>query len=591
MPPAVAPRSARGRAGVTLALDLWALLLVVALTWPMWTRPGYGLARDMVFTPRHPWNADALGLGTALPRAVPLDLVLAAATQVLDGSVVFRLAVGGVLAAAGWGAHRLVRDLPIPARAVVATAAVWNPFVVERLSLGQWALLAAYAAMWWLLPLVRRVREGDRRAWPRVVLALWAGSLTPSGGLLLVGLMLAHAIAGGAPIGRRIWLVVAAVAAQTPWLLAATLGATAAVTDPSSVSAFALRAERPGGPFLTALAGGGVWAPAVVPTSASTWWGHVWAVLAVACLVLAGRTLWRRHRPLLVVAAVGFVTALAAHLPGGGELLAALMRDVPGAGLLRDGHKWLAPYVVVMVLAAGHAVGDLWRRTRGHDLAAVAVGGAALLPLVLLPDAPVRTWEALRPVTYPAGLHRAVAVLDRPGGGAVATVPWASYRRFAWGNPLSAADPLPRWTTRRVVVSDALRTPQGLLAGEDPYAARVAGALTAEDPADALADLGVGWVLVYDDQVRGFEPGGDEPVDPVPPGLRPHADYGEVSLYRVPGRLADPVTGPGGGVARAVGVVDAAWLLAGLLAWLLAAALAATRIRRRTTSRASSMRR
>ena len=178
-----------GRAFARVVPDALTAVVVLALTWPMWTAGGYGLARDMVFTPRAPWTLDAIGMGTSLPRAVPLDVVLAMATSLVDGAVVFRVAIAGVLLLAGWGAHRLVADLvpgaPVTARFVVAVAAVWNPYVVERLALGQWALLAGYAALWWLLPAVRRVLAGDRRGWPAVVAWTWLGSLTPTGGAVL----------------------------------------------------------------------------------------------------------------------------------------------------------------------------------------------------------------------------------------------------------------------------------------------------------------------------------------------------------------------------------------------------------------------
>ena len=112
-------------------------------------------------------------MGTSLPRAVPLDAVVAALSSVVDGAVVFRVAVVGMLLLAGWGAHRLLAGAPtVDARAVLtAVAAVWNPYVVERLALGQWALLAWYAALWWLLPAVRRVLAGDRTSWSAVVAA------------------------------------------------------------------------------------------------------------------------------------------------------------------------------------------------------------------------------------------------------------------------------------------------------------------------------------------------------------------------------------------------------------------------------------
>ena len=41
--------------------------------------PGYVLTYDMVFTPRQPLLRSSVGLGSALPRAVPADAVVARA--------------------------------------------------------------------------------------------------------------------------------------------------------------------------------------------------------------------------------------------------------------------------------------------------------------------------------------------------------------------------------------------------------------------------------------------------------------------------------------------------------------------------------
>ncbi len=186
-----------------LVPDALAAVTTIALTWPLWHTSGYGLSRDLVFTPRHPWNLDALGMGTAVPRAVPLDAVLALVTSVVDGQVAFRVLVAGVLLLAAAGAHRMLSDLPVVARSVVAVAAVWNPYVVERLALGQWALLAAYAALWWLVPALRRAVAGERAGWLAVVGWVWLGSLTPSGGAMLVLVVLTTAGTALAGAGRR----------------------------------------------------------------------------------------------------------------------------------------------------------------------------------------------------------------------------------------------------------------------------------------------------------------------------------------------------------------------------------------------------
>jgi hypothetical protein len=497
--------------------------------------------------------------------------------------------VAGVLLLAGAGAHRMLADLLPDAsagvRCVVAVAAVWNPYVVERLALGQWALLAGYAGLWWLLPAVRRVLAGDRHAWFVVVAATWLGSLTPTGGAVLLLTALAGvvvALVRRAHVGTALRVLAVTVAAQLPWVLAGILGTVPATSDAAGVDGFAARAERAGGVWPTVVGTGGLWSPFQVPGSLGSWPGHTLTVVALVALAAGGLRVARREPTLAVAAVVGFLLAGAAHLPGGADSLAWAVAHVPGAGLLRDGQKWLMPYVVLVVASAGVAASraEAAVRRRDADLGRLVAGALVVVPVVLMPDAPGRTWDAVEPVRYPEELAEAVAVLDEADGtGDVVTLPWASYRRFSWGNPVSAADPLPRWTRRRTVVSDTLAIAGGEVAGEDPRAREV-GAVV-DDPsgplAEGLASVGVGWALAYRDQP------GAEDVDTT--GMTLVVEGPDVALYAVPDvdldADASTVSGPGEGAILVVAAVNATWGLVGVAGVLGAGAVMLRRRSRR----------
>ena len=145
---------ARRPALPVLAADLLVLVLALWLLWPQHAG-GYGLGHDMVFTPHQPLNADSVGLGSGSPRAVPLDALVALAGKLLGGMLTGRIALLAPLLAAGWGASRLLRlvhpGASAPAVLAASSLAVWNPYLVERLALGQWALLWAYGALPWLV--------------------------------------------------------------------------------------------------------------------------------------------------------------------------------------------------------------------------------------------------------------------------------------------------------------------------------------------------------------------------------------------------------------------------------------------------------
>jgi hypothetical protein len=85
---------------------------------------GYTLAYDMAFAPRHDLLPDTLGLGTALPRAVPADAVVALLTHVVPGDLVQQLVLAAALFAGPLGAARYLREQP---RGVQVVAAATSP--------------------------------------------------------------------------------------------------------------------------------------------------------------------------------------------------------------------------------------------------------------------------------------------------------------------------------------------------------------------------------------------------------------------------------------------------------------------------------
>lgn len=545
-----------------VVLDAWPVLVAAVLLLPLLTRPGIPLARDLVFVPRQPWTDAVLGLGDAAPRAVPLDALVSLATVALDGGVLARVVLPLLLATAGWGAHRLVRDLGTPARLAAGGLAVWNPFVVERLALGQWALLAAYAALPWLAMAAARFRVGARlRDLAPVVLWLALASVTPTGGLIAGAVALVFGLGGPA---RAVRLVPVVLVLQLPWLLPALTGTAGVTSDPDGVAAFAARAEGPGG-VVTAVVGlGGIWDAGSVPGTRETWWATVTAVVVVLALVVGGRHLWRSRGASdagrwAVLAAGGLLLALASSTGWGADALGRAVETVPGAGLLRDSQKLAAPYVVVAVACVAATLHLLVARARawGSEVGTAGAVLAAAVPVLLLPDATGAVWATVDPVQPTPDLDAVAAVVDGSDADLV-TLPWRSYRRFDWGSDLVSSDPAVRWLDVDVVVADDLAVGATTVQGESDRAREVGAALRDGPPAEVLPGLGVGWVLVYLD---------DPDVDRLDlAGLTEEHAGRDLALYSVPGPVADPAGDDG---SRRLLVV-----LGDLLAALLVAAAA-----------------
>lgn len=499
---------------LSVALDAWVLLLASVLVRPLLSTAGHPLARDLVFTPVQPFRLEWLGLGDTPARAVPLDAVVSLADAVVGGAVLGRLAVLGVLVLAGAAAHRVLSGAHPVARLAAAGFAVWNPFVVERLALGQWALLAGYAALFAVIPAAARFRDGTG-GWVRVapvVAALLPAALTPTGALLGAGTALVVGCRRRA--GVVVPLFAAAGAVQLPWLLPSLVGGAGALSDPRAVDAFAARGERPLGALWSLLGLGGIWDSGSVPASRGGALGHLTSLVVLVCLVVG----WPALRRLLgratasriaVLGVAGLLVAASTATPLGADLARWLVVSVPGAGLLRDAQKWLIPFVVLSALAFGAVADSVARRVRLQAPSAMATAAVVLvgLPPALLPDALSVTWPTVRPVTYPADFAAVAAIVDGSRE-AMVSLPWQPYRRFAWASPLPVYDPASRWFDVDVVMSDRLQVGTALLAGESARSARVQSVLSDSNAGPDLASAGVRWVLIQ----RGEGTGAADPA-------------------------------------------------------------------------------
>ncbi|MEH1169807.1 hypothetical protein V6V47_30950 [Micromonospora sp. CPCC 205539] len=516
--------------------------------------PGYVLRYDMVFVPRQALGWEVIAPASALPRAVPQDAVVALANQVVPGWLLQRLVLVAILYLAALGAARLVPTDRLAVRVVAALGYAWTPYLAERLLVGQWGLLVAYAALPWLVRAVIGVRTGVPGALPRLLLAAAASAITPTGGVLAlvaIAVLLPGRYAGAA---RSVSTALGAtVLLNTPWLVAGFASRGSGRSDPSGVLAFAARGENWAGP-LVALAGtGGIWNGQTTPASRGVPLVPLVTVLVVA-VAAYGVPLLRRRWPAAVAGRLGplavaswLVAALGA-LPGGADLLGWLVATVPGAGLVRDGQKLLLPYA--LVLAVGGALGAerlADRLTARFDpvTGRVLLVGAALLPVMLLPDLAFGGAGRLRPVGWPAD-WTAVSRLVEQRPGEVISLPFQEYQRYAWNGGQVVIDPAPRYLGVPVLIDDTLRVGGLAVAGEDPRAARVRDLLAAGAP---VSVAGSRWVLVQ----RAAGP-------PLPPatlaGLRVVHDGPELTLYQNPSWSAPPAP-------RRPGPVGLAHLLAG----------------------------
>ncbi|MFI0353864.1 hypothetical protein [Actinomadura sp. 9N407] len=480
--------------------------------------PGFVLSYDMVFVPDPAFTPMTFGLTGTVARHVPSDAAVTALAMIMPAWIVQRLVLLAIFVMACTSAASLVPSRRMVPRLVAGVCYAWNPFVAERLLLGQWALLLGYAALPWVLAAAFRTDErgGGRRLLRTLIPAAIGGfaALAVSGLAALI-------------VGRRRLKVVAVLAVLSlPWLVPGLLRPGGVPGDGLAVEAFAARADTPFGTLGSLLLLGGIWNGETVPVGyGAPITAIFWALVVAGGLFAYGKYRERIGpwaRPVALAAAAGFaVAALGAVFP---SVLEGAIGLWSGLAVFRDGQQFVAPLAVVIAVGLGVAAD----RAIEAKYSPVAYG-ALLAPVVLLPSLAWGAAGQLRSVDYPDDWARARQVIeaDRTQGD-ILVLPWALYRSYPWNDGRRSLDPLPRYLhQRRVIVNDAVMVDGSTVAPEDPKAMRLDAAVRSGGPlTEVLRDAGVRYVAV-------------DTVDPAAgperlPGAEPIVQGRDLVLYRIP---------------------------------------------------------
>jgi len=507
------------------------------------------LTYDMVFVPRLELNGGLLGLDSAVPRAVPADLLVALASRLVPADLVQKLLLAGVFLGAAAGAARLIPSDRAAPRAAAAVFYAWNPFVYERLVMGHWSLLVSYAALPWVTGAAIDLRARSPGAPRRLVAALAVAAIaSPPGGVIAAGVALCVVAAppwsGRHPgVARRAALVVgAALVVNAPWLVPSLLRPGGVPVRPAGAAAFASRPDGPLGTVGSLVGLGGIWNAQAVPPGLGSWpWLAGFAVvLAVAAAGLAPLLRrWDRGAAvgLLLAAGLGLLAAAAYAIPGLRALVDLAVAHLPGGGLVRDAQKFVAPLAVVEAVAFGLGVERLlsvpWGgpEAQARRLRRAAAAGLVAAPVLLLPALAWGAAGRLAAVDYPTAFAAArAAMATDPVPGAVLVLPWHLYMAHPWNGDRVVLDPAQRWFTRRAVGNDDLELVGLTVPGEDPYGARLGPLVRGSAPlGPAMPAAGVRYVLL-------FRSGDWAGYQPRLAGLAAVVDRPELVLYRVPER-------------------------------------------------------
>lgn len=552
-------RSGRARSG--RARSYWRAALAGTSIWPALTglglgllalgpglAPGFLLSYDMVFVPRMPFNASLLGLSGGPPRAVPSDAFIAITSLAVPGEILQKIILLLIFVLACSGAARL---LPPGASATARLAAgvcyTWNPYVAERLLIGQWALLLGYAGLPWVLGVLC---TGPQRIRPaRLLCVLMPAAI---GGFAAMAVTAAAAVPaalageGGwgwrGPRIRRLATVLGCLALLSlVWAVPAL--AEGVRTDPRGVSAFAARADTPFGRLGSLLMLSGIWNAQTVPGGYGGPASAVWLLVVIAALGGLLVVTQRRLRGGLCAGALtGLLLAAIGITSPGRAALRDLVAAWPGFAVLRDGQQFLAPLALAEACGLGALV--TWIAARaGRDAgqatvrAGAALGVMAVLaPVVLLPGLAWGMAGRLRAAEYPADWSRAEQLIDGdPAPGTVLLLPWGAYRRYPWNGGEAVFDPWSRLLAREVIWDDGLQVGPLSLAQESPDSERMNRIVTRPGPLTwLLRAAGVRYVIV-DAGPLLIRSGSGLAAEAKLPGARVAMASRNLVIFRLPG--------------------------------------------------------
>jgi hypothetical protein len=496
-------------------------------------RRGFLLSYDMVFVPRMPFSTALPGL--APPRAVPSDLVIAAASRVVPGDIAQKLALLAIFVLGCAGVAALLDREPLLARLAGGVFYAWNPYVAERLIIGQWALLLGYAGLPWVLRAVLSPDDAPWRWTARLCLSLVPAVIGGFAAMAITALVLVPAALLTRSVRRAAIALAVLITGSLPWLIPSLQHTVYA--DPGGVAAFAARADTPFGSVGSLLMLGGIWNAQTVPKGYGGAWSALWLALAIVALAryLAGARPARRWPGLGTAAIAGLLIGCIGVTAAGRDLLRSVTDAWPGAAVLRDAQQFVAP--LALAEAAGFGVAVAWAmKPRGRtadppsaDRPGLALGVLALLaPVLLLPGLAWGAAGRLKPASYPAGWLAAARMIDAsPARGEVLLLPWETYRTPPWNHGEVVLDPWSRLLTRPVIWNDGTKVGDVELAPDDPRARRLDGAIRGGGPLTAtLHAAGVRFVL-------------DDADDPRTAARLPAAvvlvDQPGLTVYRLPG--------------------------------------------------------
>ena len=455
--------------------------------------------------------ATARGLDGGLTAGAPGGIVLAVTASV-SGRASGWLPFAIFFPLAAVGAAHLIPDFAKGSRHLPRILAglfyAANPFVFERVVVGQVGVLLGYA----LLPfaVTSALRVSDMDGWQPLGAAGWWAAMTAlSVHFLWIGGVVVLAVVVVRMSEPRVLCWAAAsigtVAVLSAYLFFAQLGVARPVTvGATDVAAYATRSDPHLGLYGNVLGLYGFWRQGPkLPKDVV----HVWPYLLAAILVVAAIGAFSalkdaERRPLagvlLLAGTAGYFLALGTQGPTG-PLFRFLFDHVPLFQVMREPQKFLCLTALAYAVLFGWGAQQLLTWARQDRAMRVAITALVVaLPLAYSPTFVNGLSGQVRGVTVPAGFAQADRLMG-DGPEQVLVLPWHQYLGFPWSHGV-IANPAPVLFHRDVIVGDNVELPgvySTSTSSRSGYLqSRYAQGAAQSDFGSAVATVGVRYVVV-----------------------------------------------------------------------------------------------
>lgn len=464
----------RLRSSPTWTPLLLGLAISLLVCYP-WLHGGRLLLLDWVFGPRSPVVPPAVyGLQGGLLAGYPYSFVVDVLNR-LTGNPSSVIPIFLFFPLASVSVSRLVNRGAAP-NLLASLLFCINPFVYDRIYVGQIALLIGYALLPFALKALLRLMEG-KSGWPSVSLWWWTLIAISPHYLWIFGVPVAVVLVFGHPRVRtlkQLTLATVATAISCSYLyFAGSAGGVGFAVGLRNLAAYRTRADSHLGLFANALGLYGFWrrGPALAKDLITGW---PFLLLALVLITAFGyvsvfrkstrdeRVTHKEERSLALVAItagiLGLLLALGDQGPTGG-LFRWMYVHVPFFAIMREPEKFSILWSLTLALGFGWGADAVIKQSKGRGGRIVMTAVLTAIPIIYEPLLFGGLAGQVSTSSYPSS-WRTVQDIVGHSTGRILVLPWHQYMAFPFTGKRVIANPGVQYFGESVIQGDNVELPK-----------------------------------------------------------------------------------------------------------------------------------